>query len=86
MRGTPDETKGAAERRQNIASAEGRGFRLRNAKPRQGRKIVQARQSFAPDGAWFSATNAFHGLQPWLRSCAAPRLKTEELRFELVAV
>src|SRR5437867_12685233 len=83
----------AAERRQNVATAEGRGFRLGKTKPRQGRKIFQARQSFAPDGAmsgceckrdsaqppknWVSATNAFHGLQPWLRFCAAPRLKTE---------
>src|SRR5437016_13443425 len=60
---------------QNIATAEGRGFRLGKTKPRQGRKIFQARQSFAPDGAmsgreckrdsaqpsknWFSTINAF---------------------------
>ncbi|PYS55436.1 MAG: hypothetical protein DMG13_04010 [Acidobacteria bacterium] len=40
----------AAERRQNVATAEGRGFRLGKTKPRQGRKTFQARQSFAPDG------------------------------------
>ncbi|PYS54592.1 MAG: hypothetical protein DMG13_07685 [Acidobacteria bacterium] len=41
-----DETKGAAERRQNKATAEGRGFRLGKTKPRQGRlagAIFQAR-------------------------------------------
>src|SRR5439155_1923962 len=91
---------------QNIATAEGLGFRLGKTKPRQGRKIFQARPSFAPAGAmsgceckrdsaqpsknerlrmqarqraaiknWVSAINAVHGLQPWLRSGAASRLK-----------
>ena len=47
-----DETKGAAERRQNIATAEGRGFPLRKAKPRQGRKIFK-RDSAQPSKIGF---------------------------------
>src|SRR5438093_1730883 len=35
------------------------------------------RRPYADPKNWVSATNAFHGLQPWLRFCAAPRLKTE---------
>src|SRR6266516_2100780 len=44
--------------------------------PRQGRKTVALEKSFAPVGACLSA-NGNHGLQPWLRSDAASRLKTE---------
>ena len=73
----------AAERHQNVATAEGRGKDLSwktyfagcalsrlHSQPliaRQGRKTVALEKSFAPAGASF-CPNGNHGLQPWLYS------------------
>src|SRR5262249_17181850 len=61
--------KAAAERRKNVATAEGRGLMSKRTMSRGAAKDSSAaprliRQEFQ-----------FHGLEPWLSSFAAPRLK-----------
>ena len=47
-RGIRDETKGAAERRQNIATAEGRGFRFGRNETPAGAKDFSSATVFRP--------------------------------------
>jgi hypothetical protein len=61
----------AAERRKNVATAEGRGLRLRSNEPHSGERF------FRPCRGSCSTVTQHHGLQPWLRSYAAPRLNPE---------
>jgi hypothetical protein len=58
----------AAERRKNLATAEGRGLMLCPSMSR-----VAAKESFAATRLIRFAICS-HGLQPWLSSYAAPRL------------
>src|SRR5689334_2189047 len=61
----------AAVRRQSLATAEGRGFFVTTRTSRgSGERIVRRYRGSS------SANNEIHGLQPWLSSVAAPRLKT----------
>ena len=69
-RGAPKECSPAAERRKNVATAEGRGWTLASGMSRGA-----AKDSFAAPRLMPPITQ-IHGLQPWLHSYAAPRLGT----------
>jgi hypothetical protein len=58
----------AAERRKNVATANGRGIRRQLDEPHSGVRIC--RRSAADP----TLRIVDHGLQPWLGSFAAPRL------------
>src|SRR5260221_11775863 len=59
----------AAERRKSEATAEGRGDGVcRRVEPRSGERFFRGSAAHA-------TANLDHGLQPWLRSVAAPRLR-----------
>ena len=62
----------AAERRQIVATAEGRGFRYRCVMSTVGAK--DSLELFRHSVADFSNDSPYHGLRPWLRSVAALRL------------
>jgi hypothetical protein len=60
----------AAERRQSLATAGGRGLCAETCEPRKGRK------NLSPLRGSFGA-NYNHGLWPWLDSASAPRLNKD---------
>src|SRR5215475_13998704 len=60
----------AAERRQSLATAEGRGFGYKQAMSRRA-----AKESFAATAAYGPLGIELTALRPWLSSNAAPRLE-----------
>jgi hypothetical protein len=74
MESSETATSLAAERRQILATAEGRGFQYLLAMSRSSGERIFRRYRGS-----FVSLQKNHGLRPWLRSVAAPRLKSRDI-------